>query len=1819
MRRGDVADNRFGITYEIRNLEGEWMDISPLVDSRETTITRNVCTEEFKSAIDTASFLLRPVPALLQMRAAVVSLLLAAAGIADAKIYVRVRKDSEPLFYGTIDLDSVDIQTLKTPQDITLTCEDASASLLDVVPQQYIVLENARISVIVERVLEAAGCQIGDMKLKDEDDVVKRAFIVNPDEGDTWRSYIDTLLFEAGGYVLDCDESGVMSIRRIPLGDETIGARLVENYLVADGISSETTILKEDGVKLKWSTLAETEPDEPQTIFVDDIERSIDDDGNYVGYGMAPGEVWPENGDTELTYQEYEADFLDREYQSKQKKNANKDLSLVLVKNVEASITVWDEGHNQIEPDDAFEYPLPSDFDMQSNPTLFPTKAWYLLKNKTARNLNLTSFSLQGDCIYRNRINTLLVPETSSNPEEYESIYIYTIEEAKKFAAFYHQFKLYSRTKHQWSELGDVELGSIVKIHHKTTEIAQAAFIVQVETTFVGVYRKSTCIAVSIGPYDEYSMKEWGDNNGPSSEVVAVYSTTDFYLSSDEYQGITVDTPGWSTKSDYGDSDTGKYLWSYKRTQYTNGKVVSSVPTVIAVKGDSKGITSISTEYALSNSSTTAPADGWSTSIPQKAVDQYVWQRTKINYTDETFEYTDVHVQYNELMQFAWGRSATEEPFSGLWLREGRFFIWKHNFIRDDADVWSYERPPRPDGIWYLWVRWSYDNGASWINATCIQGDVARDFSINAPDSYSAERNTVLIEQHLSFSINRINGMSGQCVWAIDAAALNGGVLFSNGEATAVGDSAVVVVPVGFNLLSFSVSAQIGDIVRTRELLSVSPNPKREYLGVYYDSARPENAHGKPFMTGDSITVVDTKNKTSDIYCYVEDVGWVNDLSRPELSKDAYSIVMDSFYDMTAQAAQNNQPLENGAAWAMFRNIVAVNAFFQNFWAGYARIEGAIYGGGFDSAGNNTTGTAGFHLSKNGDLQAVMARFKQISVEGLNAVNAVISGELNSNILKTSVEIPIDVSEPLVQSAFLQFYKYYSTPPLLSSLSMVSGSFNTSYMSGEIFYVENRPVNQSTDGFEVYRNQPNGSAVIEWLNSSGALVSSRLSSLLSGKVFVKVAVSHALNGGLLWCSDGSHDYVFGQNESKQLINSNSETVIDIAANQTYRVIFVKDSSGNERLYVQKKGNDLNQTIPTYANPLQKGKYDRLLLMDTYASDLSGSSKGNLCYICLYNAATGDIAVTKDLKTWIESNFGNHSGVEFSPFCIDGKLIVPGNGKLVPFSAVEGVIYPISTDISMTTISRTCFMDAEGVIWYCLRNTDGELISISRPSFDGRSFYLSRTAIPRGLKYVPRGGVDGYWFFFDSSLNQIIAISQDEFTSGNYGVHNTGISKDYSMTLFHIGTTYYMFVNEKYFYSSDNLDDWKATSMNESIQYQSVIYCNGFFYGKDNSNSSSYPGRYFKSQDGITWASVLELDYGAVGYKEKWRLANSKIINCNGVVVIIDPLGIYVEQKDGTFEKASVDFAYTDDTKFMLGAVSGKEIGEVFIATADGVIYKTVSDFSSFESVAVFDADTKLFSSTSVRMTYDEKGFIYMEGGGVYAASLTASTPFTCSLSGNYDRVLLLDYSDAVLIDSANRKGVAVYTLVSDYNNDLEPPLKDLNVAETAIGHVVYEFHRKDLGNGLNPGNTSYDCITESGFARFGKYFNNTLWNFLNLFGQCLITNINADILRTPVDTQATVDDLSVSNLIVSDSKIAVNSLGSILKFDYYNQASSLAIRDITVAKGKSAYGAVASLMPMAGAFLGSPLYPFSNIYSEKFEGNVNSEGTSNTVWGAVAN
>lgn len=137
---------------------------------------------------------------------------------------------------------------------------------------------------------------------------------------------------------------------------------------------------------------------------------------------------------------------------------------------------------------------------------------------------------------------------------------------------------------------------------------------------------------------------------GRGGTGVGIQSITNMYLATEQSNGITLDTPGWSSEFQP-ISPSKKYLWNYEIFIYTDQSEYKTEPCIMGVYGDSgssgKGILSIQNLYLTTSLGSGVDTDtkGWSTTpTPTSDTNTYLWNYDIITYTDQSTYETTPHI-----------------------------------------------------------------------------------------------------------------------------------------------------------------------------------------------------------------------------------------------------------------------------------------------------------------------------------------------------------------------------------------------------------------------------------------------------------------------------------------------------------------------------------------------------------------------------------------------------------------------------------------------------------------------------------------------------------------------------------------------------------------------------------------------------------------------------------------------------------------------------------------------------------------------------------------------------------------------------------------------------------------------------------------------------------------------------------------------------------------------------------------------------------------------------------------------------------------------
>lgn len=191
--------------------------------------------------------------------------------------------------------------------------------------------------------------------------------------------------------------------------------------------------------------------------------------------------------------------------------------------------------------------------------------------------------------------------------------------------------------------------------------------------------------------------------NGQNGKDGVGIKTADvvFKLSTSDTQ--QPDNAGWVTLFSQLQLKEQTYVWSCTRIGLTNGTTTYTGKQCL---GSSKDFVTITEQYAIGNSGTTAPTSGWGIDYtPTKEL--WLWTRNRMKWTNGTYTYTTaICIGY-------FGKDG-ETPATTKF-----YFGWSsHSELQSDeapSDIvdWSENTPPPEDGKPYLWMCIEPPTGAS--------------------------------------------------------------------------------------------------------------------------------------------------------------------------------------------------------------------------------------------------------------------------------------------------------------------------------------------------------------------------------------------------------------------------------------------------------------------------------------------------------------------------------------------------------------------------------------------------------------------------------------------------------------------------------------------------------------------------------------------------------------------------------------------------------------------------------------------------------------------------------------------------------------------------------------------------------------------------------------------------------------------------------------------------------------------------------------------------------------------------------------------------
>lgn len=163
------------------------------------------------------------------------------------------------------------------------------------------------------------------------------------------------------------------------------------------------------------------------------------------------------------------------------------------------------------------------------------------------------------------------------------------------------------------------------------------------------------------------------------------------------------DNAGWVTLFSQLQLKEQTYVWSCTRTTLTNGNTTYTGKQCL---GSSKDFVTITEQYAIGNSGTTAPTSGWGTDFtPTKEL--WLWTRNRMKWTNGSYTYTTaICIGY-------FGKDGETPATTKFYFGWSSHSELQSNEAPSDIVDWSENTPPPEDGKPYLWMCIEPPTGAS--------------------------------------------------------------------------------------------------------------------------------------------------------------------------------------------------------------------------------------------------------------------------------------------------------------------------------------------------------------------------------------------------------------------------------------------------------------------------------------------------------------------------------------------------------------------------------------------------------------------------------------------------------------------------------------------------------------------------------------------------------------------------------------------------------------------------------------------------------------------------------------------------------------------------------------------------------------------------------------------------------------------------------------------------------------------------------------------------------------------------------------------------
>lgn len=431
------------ITLELR-ISKVWHDISDLLTKDTLSIYKKAMTTERTSSLNTCSF------TLLWSQSLYNSLMQAS-----SPIYIRVTDDHELIFLGQADpVSDIEWQTENDEPSIDIEAIDWTVCLDNLISQSasypavvdgpsfFIYRKDNLHMSILYKILEICG--ISDKIDKNAPDIDVQIKHISWIKGSvSYRQLIDSLLKEYA-FCLVSNGDKITWVRTAHYKDkhpEVISA----NDIVGQ-IKKQKEYITYDGVSVKW----------PKVKIEDDTllwrgNLPIGDTSNpRPGELIASGDYWPEDSDIIETWQNYGTEYLDTEWLSGKSRLKNQALSLISSSN-------W---YIQDSKDDGVILDK-----INGKDAIFEAlRARIRYKNTNANASKLYYSNIYGKALIKYQDMLTLIPNNTQTPEEIDASYIYTQDNAERYALARYMWQRHGSFIIQFISKKEYQLGQLLEL-----------------------------------------------------------------------------------------------------------------------------------------------------------------------------------------------------------------------------------------------------------------------------------------------------------------------------------------------------------------------------------------------------------------------------------------------------------------------------------------------------------------------------------------------------------------------------------------------------------------------------------------------------------------------------------------------------------------------------------------------------------------------------------------------------------------------------------------------------------------------------------------------------------------------------------------------------------------------------------------------------------------------------------------------------------------------------------------------------------------------------------------------------------------------------------------------------------------------------------------------------------------------------------------------------------------------------------------------------------------------------------------------------------